>query len=132
MVQLPVAEPAADDGQRIQLRGFSYEERRAILPAVTEVVSSGGCWLKERRMVSFSQVEFLFEMQLRSALEIYSELIAAGLELSQDSHAELTGLCTVRRHDRELRVSPGRVLSVRLEVSFLEESDFELALGGAA
>jgi hypothetical protein len=132
MVQLPVAEPAADDGQRIQLRGFSYEERRTILPVVTEVVSSGGCWLKERRVVSFSQVEFLFEMQLRWALEVYSSLIAAGLELSQDSHAELTGLCTVRRHDRELRTSAGRVLSVRLEVSFLEESDFEQALGGVA
>ncbi len=80
-------------------------------------------------MTSFSQVEFFFEMQLRSALEIYSALVGAGLELSQASHAELTGLCTMRRHKHALRARPGRVLSVRLEVSFLEESEFDTGLG---
>jgi hypothetical protein len=130
LVRPLAVEAMVEDAATIQLRGFSYEERRVILPAITEALSSGGCWLRERQMVSFSQVEFRFEMQLRWALETYSALIASGLELTQPSHAELTGLCTVRRHGRELRESPNRVLTLRLEVSFLEETEFDLALGG--
>jgi hypothetical protein len=129
-IQPPLAEPAPAEAADLDLRGFSYEERRSILPAVTEAVSSGGCWLKERRAVSFSQVVFLFEMQIRAAIELYSALIGTGLELTQDTHAELTGLCTVRRHNHRLQDRPSRVLSVRLEVSFLEDTAFELGLGG--
>jgi hypothetical protein len=123
-------EPAHLDGRYLELRGYSYDERRHILPAVTEVVSSGGCWLRERRILSFTQIEFYFEMQLRGALDLYSALIGAGLELTQPSHSELTGLCTVRRHDGRLRQHIGRVVSVRLEVSFLEDSEFDLSPGG--
>jgi len=126
---LPLAEPVPPEGTDIDLRAFSYEERRAILPAVTEAVSSGGCWLKERRAVSFSQVVFLFEMQIRAAIELYSALIGSGLELTQGTHAELTGLCTVRRYHHRLQDAPSGILSVRLEVSFLEDTVFELGLG---
>jgi hypothetical protein len=126
----PPAHPEAQPLPDLDLRGFSYEERQAILPAVTDAIGAGGCWLRERRITGFSQVVFLFEMQLRATLEVYSALIGAGLELTQDTHAELTGLCTVRRHNQRLRDRPGRVLSVRLEVSFLEESAFELSLDG--
>jgi hypothetical protein len=123
----PPPETAPAEAASLDLRGFSYDERRAILPAVTAAVSSGGCWLKERRAVSFSQVEFRFEMQVRAAIDLYSALIAAGLELTQDTHAELTGLCTLRRHNHRLHDPTSRLLSVRLEVSFLEETAFELA-----
>ncbi len=134
MATLPPEPVPPVDVPDLELHGFSYDERRDILAAVSEAVSSVGCWLKERRVVSFSQVEFVFEMQMRAALELYSALIGAGLELTPETHAELTGLCTVRRHNHRLRNRPGRVLSVRLEISFIEDSAFELGLGfvGAA
>jgi hypothetical protein len=120
--------------QDVTLHGFSYEERRLVLPMVAEVVGSRGCWLKERHATSFSQVEFVFEMQLRSALDIYSGLIGTGLELIPASHSKLTSLCTVRRHDDGLRQGRQRLLSLRLEVSFLEDLECEmwLASGGLA
>ena len=111
--------------QDIFLHGFSYEERRQILPLILDIVSSGGCWLKERRMTSFSHVEFVFEMQLRSALEIYSALIATGLELTESSHAELTRFWTIGKNNHALHERRGRVLCVRLDIRFTEETDFD-------
>jgi hypothetical protein len=132
-IEPPTAPPEAVLPHDLSLHGFSYEERREILPAVTEAVSSDGCWLRERRVVGFSQVEFHFEMQLRAAIELYSNLIGTGLELSPGTHAELAGLCTLRHNQRQtqrLRNRPGRILSVRLAVNFLEDAAFELGLTG--
>lgn len=132
-IEPPPAPPDPPQPHDLDLHGFSYDERREILPAVTEAVSSGGCWLRERRVVGFSQVEFLFEMQLRGAIDLYSNLIGTGLELSPGTHAELAGLCTLRHNQRQnqrMRSRPGRVLSVRLEVNFLEDAAFELGLAG--
>ena len=42
-------------------------------------------------------IEILFEFERRSCLEIYSVLIAAGLELSQDAHLRFTELCQCTR-----------------------------------
>jgi hypothetical protein len=130
----PTIEPQPEaavllEAPSLDLHAFTYEERRDILPAVTEVLAAAGCWLRERRAVSFSQVEFLFELQLRNALELYSALIAAGLDLTPDTHAGLTGLCTLRRHNHRLRERPSRILTARLEVSFLEDTALELGLG---
>jgi hypothetical protein len=132
-IEPPAEPPVAIEAPALDLRAFTFDERRDILPVVTEVLSAAGCWLRERRFLSFSQVEFLFELQLRQALDLYSALIAAGLELTPDTHAELTGLCTLRRHNHRLPLTqearPGRILSARLEVSFLEETALELGLG---
>jgi hypothetical protein len=132
-IEPPPTPPTLLEPPAIELRASTYEERRDILPAVTEVLSAAGCWLRERRVISFSQVEFLFELQLRNALDLYSALIAAGLELSPDTHAGLTGLCLLRRHNHRLHhaleAPTGRILSARLEVSFLEDIALELGLG---
>jgi hypothetical protein len=128
-IEPPPEPPILLEAPSLDLRAFTYDERREILPAVTEVLAAAGCWLRERRAVSFSQVEFFFELQLRNALDLYSALIAAGLELTPDTHAGLTGLCTLRRHNQRLRLRPGRILTARLEVSFLEDTALELGLG---
>jgi hypothetical protein len=70
--------------------------------------------------MSLAQMEYRFEMPLRSAVDLYSGLVGCGLELTRDSHMGLAGLCTLRRHNPRTQ-QPGRVIDVRLEVSFLEE-----------
>jgi hypothetical protein len=109
------------------LQGFSYDERRKVLPAVARALENCGCFLLERRAVSLTQMNVRFEMQLRASLELYSSLIGAGLELTRASHLALTGLCTVRKHNRR-GASSRRVVEVRLELSFLEEIDLASAL----
>jgi hypothetical protein len=47
-------------------------------------------------------------------------LVGTGLELTRSTHNTLTDLCTCRRH-LALAAEPNQVLSLRLELSFLED-----------
>jgi hypothetical protein len=104
----------------IELRCHSYDDHREIVPELLNVLSSLGCWVLEQRTVSSTQTELCFEVQLRTAFELYGGLLSAGLELTRDSHLRMSGLCTLRspnpRHARRRRV-----VTIRLELNFLEE-----------
>lgn len=106
----------------IELQGYTFAERRVVVALLTDVMTSCGCWLLERRGLSLSAVEFRFEVGMRAALDLYASLVGADVELTRESHMALTTLCTLRRHNPCLAM-PGRVVTVRLEVSFLEDDD---------
>jgi len=116
--------PAANS---LALQSFTYQDRRIILPALADAMNHSGCWVLERKALSLTQMGFRFEIQLRSVLELYSALIAAGLELTRGSHLDLTALCTLRKHN-PTPADLGRVVDFRLEVSFLEELDLKSVL----
>jgi hypothetical protein len=122
----PVAEPAAD-ARNLLVQSFSYEGRRVILPALADAMTHCGCWLLERKAVSVTQLDFIFEVQQRAVLDLYSALIGAGLELTRGSHLELTGLCGLLAHS-STTASRRQVVHVTLEVSFLEELDLKSIL----
>ncbi len=115
----------------LHLQTFSYESRKAILPALSEAMNHCGCWLLDRKVVSLSQTDFIFEIQQRSILELYSSLIAAGLELTRGSHLALTNLCALLKHGSRVS-SRQRVIHVELEVSFLEEVDLQSLINPGA
>ena len=105
---------------QLEVRSFTYDDRREILKALGEAMNRSGCWLLERKALSTTQMEYRFEVQLHSAVDLYIALIECGLELTRASHLELTELCMLRKHNQsqcELR----RVIPVRLEISFLED-----------
>lgn len=105
---------------QLEVRSFTYDDRREILAALGEAMNLCGCWLLERKALSTTQMEYRFEVQLHSAVDLYIALIECGLELTRASHLELTELCMLRKHNQsqcELR----RVIHVRLEISFLED-----------
>lgn len=120
--QLPplTESPRSTAAPDVAVRSYSYEDRREILPALAEALTASGCWLHGSKAVTLAQMEYRFELPLRSAYELYSGLVGCGLELTRDSHTELTGLCTLRRHNTRQQ-ELGRVIDVRLEVNFLEE-----------
>jgi len=111
----------------LDIETFSYEDRRIIFPAITEALELCGCWLLDRRPTSLTQVEFRFELQLRSVVDLYAALIAAGLELTRASHTDLTLLCTLRKH-QDYPSSLAGVVAVQLAVSFLEDAGLPLAM----
>jgi hypothetical protein len=125
-IPAPRAEPAADS-RNLLLQSFSYEGRRVILPALADAMTHCGCWLLERKVVSLSQLEYIFEVQQRAVLDLYSGLIGAGLELTRASHLELTGLCGLLKHDLTA-AARRRIVHVQLEISFLEELDLKSIL----
>ncbi len=116
--------PAANAAATLELQGFSYLDRHGLLPGLTDAFSQCGGWILERKVVSATTIEFRIEIQLRSIVELYSAFAAAGIELTRDTHATLTDLCTCRLHlARTSLRSPqaGQILTVRLVLKFLED-----------
>lgn len=118
--------------QSLDLQSFSYDDRAGLLPVLLSALADGGGWVIDRRTLSASMVELRVEAQLRSIIELYGAIVAAGLELTRSSHLALTDLCTCRRNAATL-IDLGQIVSLRLEISFLEEITLHslLASGGA-
>jgi hypothetical protein len=112
----------ASEMPTIELRGHTYEDHGEMLPTLLETMASCGCWLLEQRALSPTATELSFEMLLRSVFELYSGLLSSGVDLSRDSHTRMKSLCTVRDHNPH-HAKRRRVITIRLELMFLEETD---------
>ena len=102
------------------LHAYSYEDRHGMLPCLTSAFTQSGGWVLERKTTSATTMQFRFEIQLDSIVDLYAQLVATGVEFTRATHALLTELCTCRRHV----VRSGRanqVLTLSLELSFLED-----------
>jgi hypothetical protein len=128
MAVLAEREAVAEGAQTVELRGVCYGERRRTVAALEDVMLACGCWLHERDTEAMDRLTFVFEVQLRSVVELYGELARAGVELAREGHAAMAGLCTLRRHHP--RKGRWRMLMVRLEVRFAEEYEAEMAMMG--
>ena len=102
------------------LQGYSYDDRLGLLPSLTTAFAQCGGWVLERRTISATSMEFRLEIQLDAVVDLYSSLMAAGVELTRSTHDTLTALCTSRKHIA-LSATPHQVLTFRLELSFLED-----------
>lgn len=128
----PVAAAAAVSAPLLRLQTFTYDDRRAVSSALASALDRSGAWVLERTAPAVEQMRLRLEIQLRSALDLYTGLIGAGLELTRGTHMALTDLCTLARHRRSGR-DPFRVVEVVLEVSFLDEMEHSLlSMAGAA
>ncbi len=108
----------------LELQGYSYLDRRGLLPGLTDAFSQCGGWVLERKTTSATTIEFSLEIQLRAIIELYGSLVAAGIELTRETHSVLTDLCTCRQHIA--RAVPrssqaGQVLTIRLVLRFVED-----------
>lgn len=84
------------------------------MKSVTGAVLACGGWVLGRSSSETGLIDILFEFERRSCLEIYSVLIAAGLELSQAAHLRFTELCQCTRLGD--RTCGEEIVSVDLEV----------------
>ena len=115
----------AGDTPTIELRGHSYGNHGQVIPTLLEAVAACGCWVLEQRASSPTTTDLRLEVQLRSVFELYGTFMASGVQLTRDSHTCMTGLCTVRDHNPRL-ARRRRILTVRLEISFLDEANSSL------
>src|SRR5579859_2100758 len=81
----------------LQMRAISREEPGRTVKTLTGAILACGGWVLSRSASEAGLIEVLFEFERRSCLEIYSILIAAGLELSQAAHVRFTELCQCTR-----------------------------------
>ena len=81
----------------LQMRAVSREEPSRLAKSVAGGILGCGGWVLSRSATDTGLLDILFEFERRSCLEIYSVLIAAGLELSQNAHLRFTELCQCTR-----------------------------------
>ncbi len=113
--------------QSLDIQGFSYEERHGLLPILTSAFADCGGWILERKTLSPTTMEFRIEIQLRAVVDLYSSILASGLELTRAGHLGLTHLCICRKN----LCTPadlGQVVAIRIEVSFLEDATLQSVL----
>jgi hypothetical protein len=104
----------------LDIQAFTYEQRHGLIPDLTAAFANCGGWLLERKTLSATNMEFQIEIQLGAILDLYGAIIATGVELTRSGHEALTELCTRRNHFRR-KLELGQIVSIRLEISFLDE-----------
>jgi hypothetical protein len=98
----------------LEMRAVSAEEPSRLVKSLTGAILGCGGWVLSRGASDSGLVTMLFEFERRACLDIYSVLIAAGLELNQNGHVRFTELCQcTRSHPQECGME---IASVDLEV----------------
>jgi len=107
-------------GRAVKISAFTRESRRSVLPRLYGVFASTDC-----RMVSSERradgMEYVVEIQLAAALELYCGLMQAGVQMIERSHRALTELCLLLGHESALEAIR-RPVSVHLVMSFVHPS----------
>jgi hypothetical protein len=98
----------------MQMKAISIEEPSRLVQTLTGAILGCGGWVLSRGASDTGAVSMLFEFERRSCVDIYSVLIAAGLELSQSGHIRLTELCQCTRNQQ--KDCGTEIASVELEI----------------
>jgi hypothetical protein len=85
----------------LEMKAVSAEDPSRLVRTLTGGILGCGGWVLSRGASDTGMVTMLFEFERQACVDIYSVLIAAGLELSQNGHIRFTELCqcTRNRHD---------------------------------
>jgi hypothetical protein len=98
----------------LEMKAVSVEEPSRLVKTLTGGILGCGGWVLSRGASDSGIVNLLFEFERHACLDVYSVLIAAGLELSQSGHVRFTELCQCTR-SREQECAT-EIASVDLEI----------------
>jgi len=98
----------------MEMKAISIEEPSRLVQTLTGAILGCGGWVLSRGANDTGMVNMLFEFERQACVEIYSILIATGLELSQSGHLRFTEFCQcTRSHQQECGAE---IASIDLEV----------------
>ncbi len=98
----------------MQMKAVSIEEPGRLVQTLTGAILGCGGWVLSRGANDSGTISMLFEFERHACVDIYSLLIAAGLELSQSGHIRFTELCQCTRNSRQN--CGAEVASIDLEI----------------
>ncbi|MGC1461833.1 MAG: hypothetical protein WA802_06500 [Terracidiphilus sp.] len=81
----------------MQMKAVSIEEPGRLVQTLTGAILGCGGWVLSRGANDTGTINMLFEFERQACVDVYSVLIAAGLELSQSGHIRFTELCQCTR-----------------------------------
>lgn len=96
------------------MNAISQEEPSRLVKTVTGAILGCGGWVLSRSATENGLIEMLFEFERQSCLEIYTALVASGLELGRAAHLQLTELCQCTNMARQ--DCGEEIVSVDLEI----------------
>src|ERR1700691_323958 len=98
----------------MEMKAISVEEPSRLVQTLTGAILASGGWVLSRGANDSGMVSMLFEFERQACVEIYSLLIAAGLDLSQSGHIRFTELCQcTRSHQQDCGTE---IASIDLEI----------------
>jgi hypothetical protein len=101
----------------LEMKAVSVEEPSRLVKTLTGAILGCGGWVLSRGASDSGVVSMLFEFERQACVDIYTVLIAAGLELNQNGHVRFTELCQcTRSHPMECG---DEIASVDLEIQTL-------------
>jgi hypothetical protein len=98
----------------MQMKAVSAEEPSRLVQSLTGAILGCGGWVLSRGANDTGVVNMLFEFERQVCVDIYTVLIAAGLELNQSGHIRFTELCQCTRSGK--REFGAEIASVDLEI----------------
>jgi hypothetical protein len=111
----------------MQMKAISAEEPSRLVQTLTGAILGCGGWVLSRGANDTGTVNMLFEFERQACVDIYSVMIASGLELSQNGHIRFTELCQcTRSHQQDCGAE---IASIELEI---QTFPIELTRGAGA
>ena len=98
----------------LEIQAISAVEPSHLVRALTGAILGCGGWVLTRSMSDSGRVTVLFEFERRACVEIYTALIASGIELSRSGHLRMTELCQCTCN--HLSECGAEIASIELEV----------------
>ena len=98
----------------LEMKAISQIEPSRLVCTLTGAILGCGGWVLSRGASDTGTVNMLFEFERQLCVDIYSVLIAAGLELSQYGHIRFTELCQCTRSRQQECAS--EIASVDIEI----------------
>lgn len=123
---------AESDGWTLNLTALSSDQPERLVRFLTGALLSCGGWVLTRATQGDHAAELDFEFARACCVEIYAVLIAAGLELSRDSHLQMAELCHCTNNLMETRAFDiARAgLTVYHTSTMQNRDDYALAMAG--
>ena len=111
---LPPTGTSLDSSWALRMKATTMDEPAQLIQTLTGAILGNGGWVLSRGADDAGKIHMLFEFERMYCVEIYTMLIAAGLELSQLAHLRFTELCQcTKSHYGDCG---GEIVSVDLEI----------------
>ena len=81
----------------LQVKAVTAEAPQRLIQTLTGAILGCGGWVISRGADESGMINMLFEFERQHCIEIYTLLVAVGLDLSQSAHLRLTELCQCTR-----------------------------------
>jgi hypothetical protein len=107
-------ETRQSSGWALQMKATTAEEPSRLIQILTGALLANGGWVLSRGATDLGVISMLFEFERHRCVDIYTVLIAVGLELSQQAHIRLTELCQCTRN--QIDDCGSEIVSIDIEI----------------